>query len=385
MAGVPVRFAVAEPTGRLVPEIDTSDADGIVQAVWTLGDRPGRQRSALAVDGEPPIATALAADAEPVAGQHARHDGRGAVRRGRHGAGRAGHRSRDRLHGCAPERRAGRVGGRRRRDDRRRRRPDRLAGAGAGALDARASCRGAAGLAAGGRVARRAAHRALGDGAAGTGSIAGRGAKQHARAASPAGCSRPPSSCAWRTGTATPWPGSRSRFRPAQGDRGRADGSSPTRPGRVEPAWTLGSAAGSQRLVASADGVRLSLEVLARATAGAPAKAVLEGVPATATVGRPLPQPIRVLVTDAHGNPAAGASVVFSTRSGDGDTDAGAHRQRRARAGALDAGQHARVSRSWRCVVKEGGLRAERQRFGRPRPPSARRAEELPALTRRGS
>ncbi len=67
MAGVPVRFTVAEPTGHIAPDIDTSDADGIVQAVWTLGDRPGRQRSALAVDGEPPIATSLAADAEPVA------------------------------------------------------------------------------------------------------------------------------------------------------------------------------------------------------------------------------------------------------------------------------------------------------------------------------
>ena len=62
-----MRAATAEPTGHLVPEIDTSDADGIVQAVWTLGDRPGRQRSSLAVDGESPIATTLAADAEPVA------------------------------------------------------------------------------------------------------------------------------------------------------------------------------------------------------------------------------------------------------------------------------------------------------------------------------
>ena len=89
MAGVPVRFTVAEPTGRIEPDIDTSDADGIVQAVWTLGDRPGRQRSALAVDGEPPIATSLAADAEPVAGNTRITRGRASRGRGWPRAGRA--------------------------------------------------------------------------------------------------------------------------------------------------------------------------------------------------------------------------------------------------------------------------------------------------------
>src|SRR6185503_14898842 len=68
MAGVAARFASADATGRFVPEVDTSDADGLVQAVWTLGERPGRQRSSVAVDGRPPIATSLAADAEPVPG-----------------------------------------------------------------------------------------------------------------------------------------------------------------------------------------------------------------------------------------------------------------------------------------------------------------------------
>jgi hypothetical protein len=127
--------------------------------------------------------------------------------------------------------------------------------------------------------------------------------------------------------------------------------------GRVEAAWTLGPAAGVQRLTASAQGVEAPLEVVARATAGAPAKLVLEGVPAAATVSRALPQPVRVLVTDAHGNAAAGASVVFSTRSGAvtparARTDSAGRAQTRWVLGSRAGEQVVEV------VVKAGGLRA---------------------------
>jgi len=60
--------ASVDSAGRLDRDADTSNADGIVQAAWTLGGRPGRQRLSLGVDGTPSIATSLAADAEPVAG-----------------------------------------------------------------------------------------------------------------------------------------------------------------------------------------------------------------------------------------------------------------------------------------------------------------------------
>ena len=91
--------------------------------------------------------------------------------------------------------------------------------------------------------------------------------------------------------------------------------------------------------------------------AGAPARIVLEGLPAAATVSRPLPQPVRVLVTDAHGNAAAGASVVFSTRSGAvtparARTDSVGHAQTRWVLGTRAGEQVVEV------VVKEGGLRA---------------------------
>jgi adhesin/invasin len=86
--------------------------------------------------------------------------------------------------------------------------------------------------------------------------------------------------------------------------------------GRAKPIWTLGTAAGVQRLSASVDGMPAPLEIAVRVTAGAPAKVAFEGVPASGTVGRPLPQTVRAVVSDAHGNPAAGVSVVFSTKTG---------------------------------------------------------------------
>jgi hypothetical protein len=127
--------------------------------------------------------------------------------------------------------------------------------------------------------------------------------------------------------------------------------------GRVEAAWTLGPVAGLQRLTASAQGIETPLEVTARAMAGPPAKLALEGLPVAATVSRPLPQPIRVLVTDPHGNATAGASVVFATGSGTltptrARTDSAGRAQTRWVLGARAGDQVVEV------VVKEGGLRA---------------------------
>jgi hypothetical protein len=153
-----------------------------------------------------------------------------------------------------------------------------------------------------------------------------------------------------------PVPGVRVSLRPGQGTVAERTAVTDST-GRVETAWTLGPVAGTQRLIASAQGVEAPLEVTARAMAGAPAKLALEGVPAAATVSRPLPQPVRALVTDAHGNPAAGASVVFSTRSGTvtptrARTDSAGRAQTRWVLGTRPGDQVVEV------VVKEGGLRA---------------------------
>ena len=153
-----------------------------------------------------------------------------------------------------------------------------------------------------------------------------------------------------------PVSGVRISLRPGQGTVAERTAVSDST-GRAEAAWTLGPVAGLQHLTASAQGIEAPLDVTARAMAGAPAKLALEGLPAAATVSRPLPQPVRVLVTDAHGNAAAGASVVFSTRSGAltptrARTDSTGRAQTRWVLGTRAGDQVVEV------VVKEGGLRA---------------------------
>jgi hypothetical protein len=66
IAGVPVRFVLEEGAGRAEPQADSSDAQGIARASWTLGGFPGRQSLSVIAEGvaTPAIVTA---EAEPVA------------------------------------------------------------------------------------------------------------------------------------------------------------------------------------------------------------------------------------------------------------------------------------------------------------------------------
>jgi hypothetical protein len=355
MAGVPVRFTVAEPTGHLLPEIDTSDADGIVQAVWTLGERPGRQRSSLTVDGESPIATALAADAEPVAANTR-------VTTGEAPSGVAGTELSEPLIARVTDSMGAPLSDL----------PISWEADGGGTIlgdGARTDSLGQArarwtlGPRAGSQRAwlqvgaSRAVPRTAISATALPGAAASLAAVRGGMPRGVAGRLLAPAPLVRVTDRyGNPVRGVEVTFRPVQGvvaERTLLTDST----GRVEPAWTLGSAAGSQHLVAAAEGVSAPLEIVARAVAGAPAKAVLEGVPATATAGRPLASPIRTLVTDAHGNPAAGVSVVFSTKSGAvtparARTDSTGRAQARWVLGARAGDQLVEV------VVKEGGIRA---------------------------
>jgi hypothetical protein len=64
--GVPVRFILDEGAGHVEPEVDSSDAQGIARASWTLGGAPGRQ--SLSVSAEGVVSpTLINAEAEPVA------------------------------------------------------------------------------------------------------------------------------------------------------------------------------------------------------------------------------------------------------------------------------------------------------------------------------
>jgi hypothetical protein len=57
-------------------------------------------------------------------------------------------------------------------------------------------------------------------------------------------------------------------------------------------------------------------EITALARPGKPAKLAFVSPPEIAKPGRPLPKPLVVLVTDAHGNPLGGRTVVFTPSSG---------------------------------------------------------------------
>lgn len=64
--GVPVRFELEEGAGVTDPPIDSSDAQGIARASWTLGSAAGRQTLSISTDGVS-SPTVITAEAEPVA------------------------------------------------------------------------------------------------------------------------------------------------------------------------------------------------------------------------------------------------------------------------------------------------------------------------------
>jgi hypothetical protein len=64
--GVPVRFVLEEGAGRAEPQADSSDAQGVVRANWTLGGFPGRQTLSVTAEAVASPAT-VTAEAEPVA------------------------------------------------------------------------------------------------------------------------------------------------------------------------------------------------------------------------------------------------------------------------------------------------------------------------------
>jgi len=64
--GVPVRFVLEEGAGKAEPQADSSDAQGIARASWTLGGVPGRQSLSVTAEGVV-TPTVVTAEAEPVA------------------------------------------------------------------------------------------------------------------------------------------------------------------------------------------------------------------------------------------------------------------------------------------------------------------------------
>jgi len=75
--------------------------------------------------------------------------------------------------------------------------------------------------------------------------------------------------------------------------------------------WTLGSAAGTQRLTVRASPIEKELVVTARGLPRSPASLGFASPPAQGSVGRSLPQPLKVVLKDTYGNPIANRTVTF--------------------------------------------------------------------------
>jgi hypothetical protein len=110
-------------------------------------------------------------------------------------------------------------------------------------------------------------------------------------------------------------PGAAVRLEPAAGKL--ADSSIVTdSAGQAKVLWTLGRAAGLQRMAIRLAGDTAETEATALARPGKAAKVAFVSPPGTAKPGRPLPKPLVVRVTDEYGNPLGGQTIVFKPSSG---------------------------------------------------------------------
>jgi hypothetical protein len=85
--------------------------------------------------------------------------------------------------------------------------------------------------------------------------------------------------------------------------------------GVVRIPWTLGRTAGAQRVSIGTDGVKEPVEVSATALPAAAANLEVSG-PEAGVAGKALKEAVTITVTDAYGNPIAGASVALTASNG---------------------------------------------------------------------
>ncbi|MGN6392317.1 MAG: Ig-like domain-containing protein [Gemmatimonadales bacterium] len=313
LGGVAVRFAAADG-GRLEPEADTSDSDGIVRTAWTLGARPGRQRLTLTVDGRA-VGTTVTADADP-SPEATRLDTVEAPVGAAAGdalvapvavrvTDTTGAPLPDVLVAWAVER-GGSIGAEAPRTDS-------LGVARARwSLGPRAGIQRAFAIVGTGRAVQRLALEVT----ASSGAPASLSMTRSASVRAVAGELVTPAielRVADRTGN--PVPDVPVTLRVSSGTVGeRAPVTDKT--GRVSVTWTAGPTAGAQHLSASVEGIERHVEVTADVRGGPAAKLALSHTPAPAMAGQPLARLVEVAVTDAYGNAVSGAAVSFTSRSG---------------------------------------------------------------------
>ena len=315
LAGVAVRFGVTDTAGQVEQEVDTSDAEGLVRTSWTLGPHPGRQRLTLVVIDRPSVGTSVAADADPLP-ENTRATAVDAPRSAVVGEALAepvavrvtdttGSPLADVLIAWTADGGGTITGEGPRTDSLGEARARWTLGPRAGAQRAWAQV-GA------GRAIPRVALEATATPGAPAALTAVRATVLRGVAGQPI-LPAPDLRVTDRAGN--PVPGIPVSLRPASGSvRERSTVTDST--GRISVAWTLGPAVGQQRLTASAAGVERGLEVVAQVRAGPAGKVALGSLPATALGGEPLPRPVEAIVTDAHGNPVAGALVTFTGKGG---------------------------------------------------------------------
>jgi hypothetical protein len=326
---VPVSAQIVSRTGRPMPGVaavfhspsvgaspdpmtDTSDARGMVQATWRLGDTPGRQQLTISVDGVA-VAPALGAEADPVPA-NAKVELVAPVSGGQVGDTLSvGIRVVDSL--------------------------------GTGLADVPVSWRAVDG---GAVTAPASRTDSLGEARA-TWTLGPKAGRQRARVQVGNARTMPPFTVSATAGAGAPAsvvvksgdrqlgsvgaalklplllrsvdrhgnpvPGAAVRLEPAAGKL--ADSSIVTdSAGQAKVLWTLGRAAGLQRMAIRLAGDTAEAEATALARPGKPAKLAFVGPPETAKAGRPLPRPLVVQVTDAFGNPLAGQTIIFKPSSG---------------------------------------------------------------------
>jgi hypothetical protein len=313
IAGVPVRFAVGDG-GSVEPAVDTSDAQGVARATWTLGALPGRQRLSPVVDGitaaplvvaeaDPmPANTRVTLASEGAAGMVGSLIGEPVVIRVTDSAGTA----------MADLPVAWTVGD----------------GGLMAEYDARTDSLGQARARwrLGKRAGLHAARAVVGNPRTMPAFVvtawAHAGAPAAARVVSGGGQTgdvgselQKPIVVRIADANGNPVPGAALVVRPAAGSVADTIASSDST-GRISIRWTLGRTAGTQRLLLRLEDADTTIDLSARARPLAPANLAFDGAPATGAPARALAKPLAVVVTDAYGNPVPDRPVRFAAKAG---------------------------------------------------------------------
>jgi hypothetical protein len=310
--GVPVRFVLEDGAGQAEPQVDSSDARGIVRTTWTLGPAAGRQSLAINAEGvaNPSIITA---EAEPVAANtrlamvSENVEGPAGATLPEPVVVRVTDSSGVALANVpvawSAEDGGSVVAGEARTDSLGQTRARWTLGPGSGTQRAYVQVGSARAVPRFAVTASALAGRAAGAALVSSGKREGSVRK----------VLQPLVEIRVVDQAKNPVPGVPITLLPAAGDVTDSIVTTDST-GRVQVAWTLGREAGVQRLSARVEGIEKPIEIVARARPARPANLAFT-TPKPGTEKRAI-QSLDVDLTDAYGNPVSDQAVVFSTKFG---------------------------------------------------------------------